>query len=139
MPLPRQSFSKAMPGTYDHPSPAERGGGDLGSLFAAIGKSDDLFLFAPAAISRLLHLAAMLADINEAVADYRASGRKDMTLHDTVQLKAYFVSIAIRDVYDALLSEGGTLPVPEGLVGLEPGQVPKRPALVFDEWHTDLE
>lgn len=117
-----------------HPQPANRGGGFSNNVFRRVVSGDDLLLFKPATISAILKFDSMIADIEDAISDFRASNCQDVAMHGVVRCKAFFASEQVLDMKNALCDEGGANPPATPLETVDPDNMPTLGPMAFSEW-----
>lgn len=106
-----------------------------GQQFLRVSTSDDLFLFKPETVSRLLYIASLVTHIEEFGALYPSvTPASRPLLHHSVRAKAWFLANEVPSVREELLANGGTLPPREPVPVLEGFDLPELGPPAFSEW-----
>lgn len=129
--LDARELSKADYAAHIASLPATR----AGQSFRRIIGTDDLMLFGPDAVSRLLYLASLVTAIEDYGAMYQKSTGADRPkLNVGVRAKAWIIAKNVGVTKRALEREGGTAPPSEPLDIVQGFELPALGAPAFTEW-----
>lgn len=102
------------------------------------GLVERLDLFAPATAERLSHFYSLLRDVRAGMNEYRANAEKLGTQKDEYRRflkgKAFFAASAVRELKNALVREGGSLPPKIAEQTIDGAALPALPPPSFDQF-----
>lgn len=107
-----------------------------GELIKRITGSDDLHLFGPETVSRLLYLTALLTSLGELSTLYPkvTVGQDRATLNIRARAQCHFIANQVRPMKIALERQGGTPPPPESIDVIGGLNLPPLGPPAFAEW-----